>query len=149
MAEAHEPTGGWIDGQSHLLPIRVYYEDTDFSGVVYHASYLRFMERGRSEFLRSSGLRHQGMLAAEEPLVWVVRRMVIDFGKPARVDDALIVRTRIREVTGARMKLAQAVLRDEEELVAAEVEACTITLDGRLRRIPDEIRSRLEAFCQT
>ena len=149
MAEAHGPSGGWIERQAHLLPVRVYYEDTDFSGVVYHASYLRFMERGRSEFLRTSGLRHQGMLTAEEPLVWVVRRMAIDFGRPARVDDSLLVRTRVREVTGARMKLAQAILRQDEELVTAEVEACVITLDGRLRRIPDEIRAKLEAFCQT
>jgi acyl-CoA thioester hydrolase len=75
--------------------------------------------------------------------------MAIDFGRPARVDDSLLVRTRVREVTGARMKLAQAILRQDEELVTAEVEVCVVTLEGRLRRIPDEIRAKLEAFCQT
>jgi acyl-CoA thioester hydrolase len=116
--------------------------------VVYHASYLRFMERGRSEFLRVSGLRHQGMLTAREPLVWVVRRLTIEYVRPARVDDALRVRTRVEGVTGARLKLAQSVLREAEELVAAVVEVCVVTLDGRLRRVPDDIRKKLEALSQ-
>jgi acyl-CoA thioester hydrolase len=143
-----EPTGGWFEAGAHVLPLRVYYEDTDFSGVVYHASYLRFMERGRSEFLRLSGLRHQGMLTAEEPLVWVVRRLSIEYIKPARVDDSLRIRTRVEEVTGARLKLAQTVLREAEELVAAVVEVCVVTLDGRLKRVPDDIRKKLEALSQ-
>jgi acyl-CoA thioester hydrolase len=143
-----EPTGGWFEAGAHVLPLRVYYEDTDFSGVVYHASYLRFMERGRSEFLRLSGLRHQGMLTAEEPLVWVVRRLSIEYVKPARVDDSLRIRTRVEEVTGARLKLAQTVLREAEELVAAVVEVCVVTLDGRLKRVPDDIRKKLEALSQ-
>jgi acyl-CoA thioester hydrolase len=143
-----EPTAGWFDGHTHVLPLRVYYEDTDFSGVVYHASYLRFMERGRSDFLRLSGLRHQGMLAAEEPLVWVVRRLTIDYRKPARVDDSLRVRTMVRDITGARLKLGQLVARDDETLVNAEVEVCVITLDGRLRRVPDHIREKLQSLSQ-
>ena len=80
------------------------------------------MERGRSEFLRASGVPHQAMLSLPEKLVWAVRRMKVDFLKPARVDEALAVRTRVREVMGARMRLDQAVLRDEEVLVGAEVE---------------------------
>ena len=143
-----EPTGGWFDGHTHVLPLRVYYEDTDFSGVVYHASYLRFMERARSEFLRLSGLRHQGMLKAEEPLVWVVRRMSLDYRKPARVDDALLVRTQVREITGARLKLGQVVARADEALVSADVEVCVITLEGTLRRIPDAIREKLQSLSQ-
>jgi acyl-CoA thioester hydrolase len=143
-----EPTSGWFEAGAHVLPLRVYYEDTDFSGVVYHASYLRFMERGRSEFLRVSGLRHQGMLTAEEPLVWVVRRLTIEYVRPARVDDSLRIRTRVEGVTGARLKLAQSVLREAEELVAAVVEVCVVTLDGRLKRVPDDIRKKLEALSQ-
>src|SRR5215813_14610123 len=97
------PAEGWFEGQSFNFPIRVYYEDTDFSGVVYHASYLRFMERGRSEFLRAAGVPHQAMLAGDTPLVWAVRRMTVDFVRPARVDEALVVRTRALEIAGARM----------------------------------------------
>ena len=95
------------------------------------------MERGRSEFLRASGVPHQAMLGLSEPLVWAVRRMKVDFIKPARVDEALAVRTIVREVMGARMRLDQMVLRDGVELVGAEVEVCVITLDGKPRRVPD------------
>jgi acyl-CoA thioester hydrolase len=146
MNETHAPASGWFDGKTFFFPIRVYYEDTDFSGVVYHASYLRFMERGRSEFLRASGVPHQVMLNLAEPLVWAVRRMTVDFAKPARVDEALAVRTRVREVLGARMRLEQTVLRDAELLVGAEVEVCVITLDGKPRRVPDAVRRVLESF---
>ena len=148
MNRTHAPAAGWFDGKTFFFPVRVYYEDTDFSGVVYHASYLRFMERGRSEFLRASGVPHQAMLSLPEKLVWAVRRMKVDFLKPARVDEALAVRTRVREVMGARMRLDQAVLRDEEVLVGAEVEVCVITLDGKPRRVPDAVRHTLESFLQ-
>ncbi len=145
---ASEPSGGWFEGRTHVFPVRVYYEDTDFSGVVYHANYLRFMERGRSEFLRISGAGHQGMLESPEPLVWAVRRMNVDFRKPARMEEALTVRTNVLELAGARMRLAQAVLRGETPLVTAEVEVCIITLDGRPRRVPDSTRRKLELFLE-
>ncbi len=145
-AEPHAASSGWFDRHTHVLPVRVYYEDTDFSGVVYHAKYLHFMERGRSEFLRAAGVRHQGMLKTEEPLVWVVRHMTIDYLKPARVDDELTVHSTPRELTGARMRIEQGVWRKTELLVKAEVEACVITLDGKPRRIPDGIRKQLERF---
>ena len=143
-----EPTSGWFEADAHVLPVRVYYEDTDFSGIAYHASYLRFMERGRSEFLRLGDLRHEGLLKAEEPLVWVVRRLTIEYVKPARVDDSLRVRTRVEAVTGARLQLSQKVMRGDDTLVAAIVEVCVVTLDGRLKRVPDTIRKKLEALSQ-
>ena len=87
-----EPTSGVFDGRDHLLPVRVYYEDTDFSGFVYHASHLKFFERGRTDFLRSIGVSHSALLA--EGLGLVVRRMEIDWRRPAVIDDALVVRTR-------------------------------------------------------
>src|SRR5262245_63759161 len=99
-----EPAAGTFDGHAFVFPLRVYYEDTDFSGVVYHASYLRFMERGRSEFLRAAGAPHQAMLATAPPLFWAVRRMTIEFMKPAKVEDALTVRTRAVELAGARLR---------------------------------------------
>jgi len=141
-----EPGAGWLEGKTHVFPVRVYYEDTDFSGVVYHANYLRFMERGRSEFLRLVGAGHQSLLTATDPLVWAVRRMSVDFIRPARVEEALTVRTRVIEVAGARMRLEQAVLRGADTLIKAQVEVCTITLDGRPRRVPDSTRQKLEFF---
>ena len=147
--QAQEPSGGWFEGRTHVFPVRVYYEDTDFSGVVYHANYLRFMERGRSEFLRISGAGHQGLFAASEPLVWAVRRMNIDFDRPARMEDALTVRTSVLELAGARMRLDQRVTRAGDMLVKAVVEVCVITLDGRPRRVPDSTRKKLEIFLET
>ncbi len=145
----HSASNGWFDGHTHVLPVRVYYEDTDFSGVVYHAKYLHFMERGRSEFLRAAGVRHQGMLKTEEPLVWVVRRIEIEYLKPARVDDELTVRTSPREFTGARMHITQGVWRGREHLVKAEVEVCVITLDGKPRRVPEDLRKKLETYLKS
>ena len=145
-AEPHAASSGWFDGHTHVLPVRVYYEDTDFSGVVYHAKYLHFLERGRSEFLRAAGVRHEGMLKTKEPLVWVVRHMRIDYLRPARVDEELTIRTTPKELGGARMKVEQGVWRGSEHLVKAEVEACVITLDGKPRRIPDDIREQLTKF---
>jgi len=144
-----EPGAGWLEGKTHVFPVRVYYEDTDFSGVVYHANYLRFMERGRSEFLRLVGAGHQSLLTATDPLVWAVRRMSVDFIRPARVEEALTVRTRVIEVAGARMRLEQAVLRGADTLIKAQVEVCTITLDGRPRRVPDSTRQKLEFFLES
>ncbi len=146
---AHAPASGWFEDRAFFFPLRVYYEDTDFSGIVYHANYLRFMERGRSEFLRATEISHQAMLALDEKLVWAVRRMRIDYRKPARVEEALTIRTRVIEVTAARMRLAQEVRRETEILVAAEVEACLITLDGRPRRVPDAVRKILLSYLET
>jgi acyl-CoA thioester hydrolase len=145
-ASPPEPAAGSFDGQAFVFPLRVYYEDTDFSGLVYHASYLRFMERGRSEFLRAAGTPHQAMLDADPPLFWVVRRMAVDFAKPARVEEALNVRTRALEVAGARLRLDQAVLRAADILVKAEVEVCVIAADGRPRRVPEDVRRKLQPF---
>ena len=141
-----EPNPGWFETLTYVFPVRVYYEDTDFSGVVYHASYLRFMERGRSEFLQALDAGHGGMFAADAPLVWAVRRMSIEFLRPARIEDALEVRTAVLEVAGARMRLEQRIFRSGEELVNAVVEVCVITLDGRPRRVPDAVRQKLKTF---
>jgi len=144
--EAHGPAAGWFEGQSFFFPIRVYYEDTDFSGVVYHASYLRFMERGRSEFLRAAGVPHEAILKSDDPHFWVVRRMKIEFLRPARVDEPLVVRTKVLELGGARMRLDQAVCRGTEVLASAEVEVCIIGRDGKLRRVPAAMRRSLETY---
>src|SRR5262249_852478 len=96
--------------------------------------------------LRAAGVRHQGMLKTEEPLVWVVRHIAIDYLKPARVDDELQIRSTPKDLTGARMRVEQGVWRKSELLVKAEVEACVITLEGKPRRIADDIGKELEKF---
>lgn len=138
---------GRLDGGAHVLPVRVYYEDTDFSGVVYHASYLRFMERGRSDFLRLCGIHHAELDAgaAGERLAFAVRHMEIDFLKPARIDDVLEVRTTCREARGARLVLEQEVCRAGDALITAKVTAAVINSQGRPRRMPSELAERLQA----
>ena len=139
-------TMGRFDGKAHILPVRVYYEDTDLSGIVYHSNYLRFMERGRSEFLRLAGVHHMVMLAHDEPIAWTIRRMEIDYAKPARLDEVLEVHTRYREMTGARLMGEQWVMRDRVILVHAKVEAAIITMSGKPRRIPEDVRAKLSAY---
>lgn len=128
------PTAGRFDGHDHLLPVRVYYEDTDFTGLVYHANYVRYFERGRSDFLRAIGVGHTDLLEDESPLAFVVADMNLRFIKPARIDDALVVRTVYETIKGVRLIIRQSVERAGEVLCRAEVTAVCIHLDGRPRR---------------
>ncbi|MEL6212168.1 MAG: tol-pal system-associated acyl-CoA thioesterase [Pseudomonadota bacterium] len=125
------------------IDIRVYYEDTDFSGIVYHANYLKFFERGRTDALRACGLTHTELLARDEPLAFSVRSMTIDWRSPARIDDLLRVETRFVSAAGARMRLRQEILKDGAVLAGAEVEAACMGLTGRPRRLPADIRALL------
>ncbi|QTL04953.1 tol-pal system-associated acyl-CoA thioesterase [Aquabacter sp. L1I39] len=141
--EAHPHLSGRLIPGGHSLTLRVYYEDTDFSGIVYHANYLKFMERGRSDYMRLLGVV-QGELfaqaASEAPgFHFVVRSMQIDFLKPARIDDVLEVVTLSKEVAGASIMLAQSVRRNGEALVNANVRVAFVS-QGRARRIPDALR---------
>ena len=121
------------------FPVRVYFEDTDFSGVVYHANYLKFMERGRSEFLRARGIHHAALAARR--LAFAVIHMDIDFRKPARIDDDLIVETAPASITGARLVLDQSVKRGTELLARATVTIVMIDFDGRPQRLPADVRA--------
>jgi acyl-CoA thioester hydrolase len=131
-----------LSSDPHLLPIRIYWEDTDAGGIVYHASYLRFMERGRTELLRGAGV-DQGTLMAESGVTFVVRRMAIDFRVPARLDDEVVVETRVSAVGGASLTLMQAVTRAGVVLVEAEVSCAVLGRGGRPVRVPPEVRARL------
>jgi acyl-CoA thioester hydrolase len=126
----------------HEMPIRVYYEDTDFSGVVYHASYLRFLERGRTEHLRSAGVDQSRLLAEGSRMGFAVRRMLIDFVRPARMDDIVTVETRTAAIRGATLDIEQRILRDGEVLVTATVLVAALS-GGRPVRIPDWLRPKL------
>ena len=135
---------GRLDGGTHLLPVRVYYEDTDFSGVVYHASYLRFLERGRTDFLRLAGVDQSTLHAEGEGLIFAVRRMTIEFIKPARMDDVLEVITTTHEVRGASITLDQRVMRGDDVLIEARVQVAFVS-GGRARRIPEALRNAMRA----
>jgi len=128
--------------QLFTLSIRVYYEDTDFSGVVYHANHLKFFERGRSDALRQCGVTHTDLLAREEPLAFAVRKMNTEWIIPARIDDALEVRTRFVSVRGARMYLDQELWRGEDLIARADVEAVCMALSGRPRRVPADVAAK-------
>ena len=137
--------GRLIEG-GHVLPVRVYFEDTDFSGVVYHGAYIRFMERGRSDFLRLLGVGHDALDRGEmggEALAFAVRRIAVEYLRPARIDDVLEVETRAGELGGARIVLKQTVRRSDEVLVTAEVTVVMINGEGRARRLPDAVRALL------
>lgn len=129
-----EPSAGYVDGREHVLPVRVYYEDTDFTGVVYHAGYLRFFERGRSDYLRLLGVRHAEL--ARQDAAFAVTRMEIDFRRAARIDDALLVRTSYDAVKGVRLFVSQRIQRGDDLIAEAKVEAACIDLNGRPRRPP-------------
>jgi acyl-CoA thioester hydrolase len=143
MSKLPPEHAGWFEGKTHVLPVRVYYEDTDASGIVYHANYLRYCERGRSDFLRMAGVRHLLMMQGEDALAWTLRRFVIDFHKPGRLDDLLHVHTRYTELSGARISGHQRVLRGHDLLIEAQIEACIINLSGKARRIPQDVREKI------
>ena len=140
------PASGCFDGKTHLLPVRVYYEDTDFTGVVYHANDLRYFERGRSEFLRLAGVSHTELRAFDSPMAFVVARMEIDFKKPARIDDALVVRTAYERIERARLHVRQSIVRDGELIAQAAETIVCIGLDGRPRRPPESLVLALAAW---
>jgi acyl-CoA thioester hydrolase len=131
---------GEIRDGVHHLAARVYFADTDFSGVVYHARYLEFLERGRSDFLRLAGVHHTELAGGlhGEALIWVVRRMEIDFKASARIDNVLLIETRVDEISGARVFMAQGINCGDRKLVTARVEAAVIGTDGRPRRFPKD-----------
>jgi acyl-CoA thioester hydrolase len=148
MPDARWPDlAGRIEGGRHVLPVRVYFEDTDFSGLVYHASYLRWCERGRSDFLRLLGLSHGDLIAPEsgEPAAFAARRLEIDYFRPARIDEVLEVATECAEVGGAHIVVAQEVRRAGMCLCRLSVKIVLVSQSGKPTRLPAATRA---AFAQ-
>lgn len=134
-------------GRGHVLPVRVYFEDTDFSGLVYHATYLRWCERGRSDFLRLIGNDHRELIAGaqgREPAAFVVRRMTLEFLKPARIDEVLEVVTRPKETGAASLVLAQEIRRGDTVLFAADVMVVLVSQSGKPMRLGQMLRAAFE-----
>ena len=134
-ASALLPPQGCVTDGVHSFPIRVYFEDTDAAGIVYYANYLKFCERARTEFLRCCGIAHERLMQ-ENGLVLVVRRSEMDFLAPARLDDALVVRTELIAAAGATLDLAQQVRRGDAVLARHVIRVACLGADGRPRRLP-------------
>jgi acyl-CoA thioester hydrolase len=125
----------------HVIPVRIYYEDTDFSGNVYHAAYLKFFERGRTEFLRDLGIHHHEL--AEQGIAFAVRTMALDFIAAARIDDLLVVRTTVVESSGVRLVLDQTISRNDKLIASAQVTVVAIKMSGGPARLPANLRAIL------
>lgn len=130
-----EPPSGRFDGPVHLFPVRVYFEDTDLSGVVYHANYLRWFERARSDMLRLLGIDQRAAHEAGEG-AYAVSELAIRYAAPARLDDAVVVESRALSLGGATVRLDQRALRGGTLLAQASVRIAFVARDGRPRRQP-------------
>lgn len=136
-------------GHRHVLPVRVYFEDTDAGGIVYHAAYIRFAERGRTDFLRLLGTDARRMIDGSdncEPAAFVVRRMAIEFYRPGRMDDLLTVETRVKDMGGASVTLLQTILAGERRLFEAEVTVVLVSMSGKPLRLSERVRGAFETY---
>ena len=138
---------GQIDGATHNLPIRIYYEDTDVGGIVYYANYLKFAERARTEMLRLIGV-NQSEMADRYGLVFTVRACAVEFLRPARLDDLIEVRSHLVKLAAATVSAVQAVWRDSEELARLDIRVACVSQNGRPARIPAAVRQALEPYVQ-
>lgn len=143
-AELASLLDGWLDDGCHHYPLKVQYEDTDLAGIVYHAQYLAFAERGRSAMLRCAGIDQNAM--RDDGMVFAIRRITIDYRAPSQLGEALAVQTRLKALRGALMVLDQAVLGDDQTPRASlEVEVAVLALDRGPVRLPEPIRDRIAA----
>ena len=154
MADAamlDRPEAGRLDGARHLFPVRIYYEDTDAGGIVYHAAYLRFAERARTEMMRLAGVGHAELLA-RHGVTLAVHRCSIEYHRPARLDDAVVVASRITAASGATITIEQQVQRPESDqagfLSLVSLTLRLVTLDRQLRpaRLPSALRTVLSNY---
>lgn len=146
MTAALLPSGGELQGRLHVLPVRVYYEDTDAAGLVYHSNYLRFCERGRTEMLRAIGIE-LGQVQAEDKLVFVVHKGEIAWRRPARLDDTLTVETALTKMGRASVSIRHVIRRGAEDIVHFTVDvACMDVASSRATPVPEHLRSKFEPF---
>jgi acyl-CoA thioester hydrolase len=148
MSESQPPAepgqiNGYFEGAVHVQPIRIYYEDTDASGIVYNANYVKFIERGRTNFLRLIGVHHQDLRALENPIAFTVTRLELAYKKPARLDDLVMVYTQYTKLTGARIFGSQIIKRDGITLMEAQIQAACINFEGKPRRLPAYVREAM------
>ena len=145
MTGSTAQTAGYLDGTAHIYPVRVFYEDTDAGGLVYHANYLKFAERGRTEMLRLLGVNHSEM-ATRYGMGFAVRSCQVEFRRAARLDDLLEVRTRLVELHGASIAIEQAVMRGAELIAELVLRIVCLRAQARPARIPDSVRDILQPY---
>jgi len=133
------------EGKTHVFPLQVYWEDTDAGGIVYYANYLKFTERARTDMLRGLGINQQQMMT-EEGANFVVRACEIEYLRPAKMEDQLTVVTRLTDLRGASMRMAQDIYRDNEKLVTTEVRVACLGTDGRPQRLSSAINDKFNAI---
>lgn len=143
-----DPTMGWFEGRVHHYPLRVFYEDTDFSGIVYYANYLRFFERARSSYFRLIGFEHSKLWDGADQMAFAIRKIELDYKRPARIDDGLVVQTTYDRFKGARLWVSQACYRGDELLVTAHSEAASITRQGRPKRPPKWMTEKIAPYLE-
>ena len=137
------PRAGRHEGGVHFYPVHVYYEDTDFGGVVYYANYFKFAERGRSEAIRALGAPPHEKLREESGVALAVHRLAAEYLSPARLDDELVVRTRVLSATGASIAIEQEIMRGEDRLFAMTCSIVCVGRNGRPARLPPELAAAL------
>lgn len=140
------PTSGHMKGKNHYLPLRVYYEDTDAGGFVYHANYLKYMERGRTEFLRCCGIIHSDLASLERGFKFAVASFSLNYISPGFIDDALVVVSMPTAMKGATFHIDQEVRRSDQVLARASIRVACLDNNNRPRRIPKDVREKLSAF---
>jgi len=136
---------GRFDDKTFIWPVRIYYEDTDLSGIVYHANYLRYMERGRTEFFRALGIR-AAYLDDAEPAAWALRKVEIEYLRPGKMDDLIEVHSLVTAISGVRLTARQEIYCRGQLLTRGMVEACIISLSGKPKRLPPELRDKVLPF---
>lgn len=136
---------GWFEGRVHFYPIRVFYEDTDFSGLVYHANYLKYFERGRSSFLKLIGISHSD-LWQDQGIAFTIRKFQIEYTAPSKIEDQLLIKTTYDKITGARLFITQECLKSDILISKAECEAACISEKGRPTRLPSDIKKKIEKY---
>jgi len=138
---------GRFEHGEHVLPVRVYYEDTDAAGIVYYANYLKYAERARTELLRLAGIR-QSEVSREHGMAFAVRDCTVDYRRPARLDDLVEVRSRLVGLRAASVEAEQAITLDGATLARLDVRVACVKQDGRPMRMPEPVRRALETYCQ-
>jgi len=137
---------GVIEDKTHFFNIRVYYEDTDFTGIVYHANYLKFAERGRTNFLRLIGINHSDLINSEDPRYFVVYSMETKFLGTSTIDNILEVRSIFKGIKGPRLKIDQDIFKDEKKIFSAKIEFAILDDKGKPRRFSEEIMSKIKQY---
>ena len=137
---------GIIKQKTHFFQIRVFYEDTDFSGIVYHANYLKFAERGRTNFLRLLGVNHSELINSDEPKYFVVYKMNSKFTGTSTIDDILEVRSNFISIEGVRLKIKQDIYKEEKKVFSANIEFALLDKNAKPKRFPEDIKSKIEEY---